>query len=738
MTPVPEPGRAPGREPGRAPGPAPGPEPGPAPGPPVAPAEPLVREVHGIRTGDPYAWMTGHEDPRLLPLLAAERAHYDAETAALRPLRDTLAAEFTARLPPDEDSLPWRRGRYVYWERTPAGSEYPQLCRRPANETRPGEVVLDGEAIAAGAGKPAHRHFAYGVCEPSPDGRWIAYSADFTGEESYELRFRDTASGTDTGGITGTYYGCAWSADSAAFFYVTHDASYRPCRVHRHAPGTAAGELVYTEPDERYHVTVSATRSGTWIVITSAARDTNEQRLIPAATPATPPRLAEARRRGIEYSIEHVAPPSAPGQPAPGEGTFVILTNDGAPEYRVMRAPVSSPGRGNWEELVPGDPGTRYRRQDVINGHLVLSCRAVATGEPFLRFVRPDGTSHDQHPGTAAGLIELAGTDPYAAAAATVSTQSLVAPKRWWSVDLHTGERSLLRATDLPGYRESDFHTERLYAPAPDGELIPVTVACRKGGQPGARDRPGTGDQPGRAGPCLITGYGAYEVCRDPRFSVSLASLLERGFVYAIAHVRGGGERGRRWWLDGRLGAKHNTFTDFRAARDCLVAGGWAAPGRVTARGLSAGGLTVGAGYTWWPEAWAAVVAEAPAVDLLNVMLDPAAPLTVNEYGEWGDPADPEQFGWMRSYTPYENVAGFVAGSAARRPPLLVTGMLRDPRVAVHEPAKWVAALRAAGVPPDRLLFRVDLASGAHRGPSGRSGSLGYEAEILAWVLAAS
>ena len=726
MTPIPEPGPGPERSPAARP------EPSPAPAPPVAPAEPRVREMHGTRTEDPYAWMADHDDPRLLPLLAAERAHYDAETAELRPLRDKLVAEFTARLPPGEDSLPWRRGRYLYWERTPAGSEYPQLCRRPADGTGAADVVLDGEVIAG----PAHGHFAYGVCEPSPDGRWIAYSADFTGEESYELRFRDTDSGADTGRITGTCYGCAWSADSSAFFYVTHDASYRPCRVYRHAPGSgaAAGELIYSEPDERYHVTVSATRSGTWIVITSAARDTDEQRLIPAAAPATPPRLVEPRRRGIEYFIEHLAPPSGGDQPAPGDGEFVFLTYDGAPEYQVMRAPVTGAGRDGWRQLIPGDPRTRFRRLDVINGHLILSCRAVATGEPFLRFVRPDGTSHDQHPGTAAGLIELDGKDPCTAATATVSTQSLVAPKRWWSVDLHTGERSLLRATDPPGYREADFHTERLYAPAPDGELIPVTVACQKGGQPGARDPEGA---PG-PGPCLITGYGAYEVCRDPRFSVALASLLERGFVYAIAHVRGGGERGRRWWLEGRLGAKRKTFTDFRAARKCLVAGGWAEPGRVAARGLSAGGLTVGAAYTWWPDAWAAVVAEVPAVDLLNVMLDPAAPLTVNEYDEWGDPAEPEQFGWMRSYTPYENVAGFVPGTGARRPPLLVTGMLRDPRVAVHEPAKWVAALRAAGVPPERLLFRADLASGAHRGPSGRRGSLAYEAEILAWVIAAA
>ncbi len=704
-------------------------------GPPEAPAERRVRDLHGIVTEDPYAWMADHRDPRLVPLLAAERAHYDAATAPLRPLRDTLTSEFAARLPPDDGPLPWRRGGYLYWEHTPPGSEYPRLCRRPADAAGPEETVLDGQAIAAeGAGS----HFGWGVREPSPDGRWIAYSADFTGAESYELRFRDTITGSETGRIPGTYYGGAWSSDSAVFFYVVHDAARRPYQVFRHVLGTApaADQLVHAEADERYQVRVAATRSGRWIVISSAARDTNELWLIPAGDPGAPPLLAEPRRRGVEYFIEHLAAPSPAGPEAGpeagyaagGAGEFVILTNDGAPEYRVMRAPLTDPRRACWQQAVPGQPGTRFRRLDVLSGHLILSCRAVVTGEPFLRIVRPDGSWHDQHPGSPAGLIELAAGDPYTSAAATVTTESLIAPKRWWSVNLHTGERSLLRGADPPGYREADFHTERLYAPAPDGELIPVTVACRKGREPGAA---GPDDA---AGPCLLNGYGAYEACRDPRFSVVTASLLERGFTCAIAHVRGGGERGRRWWLDGRLGSKRNTFTDFRAARDHLVASGWAAPDRVAARGLSAGGLTTGVAYTWWPGAWAAIVAEAPAVDLLNVMLDPSAPLTVTEYDEWGDPADPGQFEWIRSYAPYENVTG-AGGPGTGRPPLLVTGMLRDPRVGVHEPAKWVAALRAAGVPPDRLLFRVDLASGAHRGPSGRTGSLPYEAEVLAWVV---
>ncbi len=600
------------------------------------------------------------------------------------------------------------------------------MCRRRHGSDGGYEVVLDGGTVAAdqagtnkqtraGAQAPAGqaRYFRLGVCEPSPDGAFVAYSVDFTGDEVYELRFRDTAAGRDlTERIGRSYYGCAWSADSRVLFYVVHDTSYRPCRVLRHVIGTdpAADALVFSESDARFNVTVATTRSGDWIVISTEARDTNEQWIIPAARHDEPPLRIEPRRRGVEYFIEHLA-----SQAAGAAGRFAILTNEGAPEYRVVTAQAQAPGRPNWRELVPGEPDIRFRRLDVVGGHLVLSCRSG--GDPFLRIVRPDGSHHDQHPETPAGQIEAAVRGAYDEPNLIVSTQSLVAPKRLWSVDLATGERTLLHATMAPGYDETAYQTQRLWAPAPDGQLVPVTIACRRGLR---RDR---------TAPCLLYGYGAYEACANPRFSGTLASLLDRGYVYAIGHVRGGGELGHRWWQDGRLAAKRNTFTDFVAVRDHLVAAGWAAPGRVVCRGLSAGGLTVGVGYTFWPDRWAAVIAEAPAVDLLNQMLDPAIPLTVNEYDEWGDPADPAQFAWMRAYTPAENVTD------AARPPLLVTGVLRDPRVMISEPAKWVAALRAADTRGNRILLRPELGASAHRGPAGRSGSLAYEAELLAWAI---
>jgi oligopeptidase B len=685
----------------------------------VAPAEPWVRTAHGTVTAEPFGWMADRGDPRLLAYLTAERAYYEAVVSGLAETKRTLGAEFAARLPAEEAAVPWRCGSYIYLEQTPPGAEFPQLrrCRAGSGGVGGFEVVLDCGEIAASAAAAkggSDTYFRLGLCEPSPDGTLVAYSVDFTGDEVYELRFRDLASGFDVADRIGrSYYGGAWSADSRAFFYVVHDTSFRPCQVLRHVIGTVPEQdtLVFAEPDARYHVSVSATRSGAWIVISAEARDTNEQWVIPAARHDVPPMLVQRRRRGVEYFTEHLAQPAG----VTGQGWFAILTNDGAPEFRVVSAPVEAPGRGNWRELVPGDPDIRFRRLDVIGGHLVLSCRSH--GDPFLRIVRPDGSHHDQHPGTPAGFIEAVVRGDYDRADVVVSTQSLITPKRWWSVDLHTGERTPLRSAQPPNYDEAAYETRRLWAPTADGEHVPVTIAYHRGVR---RDG---------SAPCLLYAYGAYEACADPRFSVTLPSLLDRGYVYAIGHVRGGGELGRRWWRGGRLAAKRNTFTDFVAVRDHLVWTGWAAPGRVACRGLSAGGLTVAVGYTFWPDRWAGVIAEAPAVDLLNQMLDPAIPLTVNEYDEWGDPADAQQFRWIRSYTPAENVTD------VPRPPLLVTGVLHDPRVMISEPAKWVAALRAADTYGNRILLRPQLGPGAHRGPASRSGTLAYEAELLAWVI---
>ncbi|HTC81000.1 MAG TPA: prolyl oligopeptidase family serine peptidase, partial [Acidimicrobiia bacterium] len=496
-----------------------------------------------MATPDPFRWMRDRADPRLVAYLREERAHYDEATARLEPLRSELRVEIARRLPVAGDSIPWRRGPHSYLWRTPEGAEHAVLCRWPGTGPVPGtgvEVVLDTGALAASS--PA---FRYGVCEPSPDGRVVAYSVDLGGDELYELRFRDASRGADLPErIPGTSYGCAWGSDSSDFFYVVPDAVYRPCRVLRHVVGTdpSCDAVVFIEADERFHVTVGATRSGAWIIVSTASRDTNEQWLIPAGDPTAAARCIERRRRGVEYFLEHLDA----GGPVPREA-FVILTNEGAPEYRVVEAPVGHPGAESWSEVVAGTDGTRLGRLEVFAGHLVLHCRRE--GVEFLTVVRPDRTSYEVPADMPGGTIEVDCRDPEGITQPVVVTESLVVPRRWWALELAGGGRRLIRDDAAPGHRPGDYILEQARAPAPDGALVPVTIAYRSG-------LPADG-----TAPCLLRGYGAYEACPARGFSAAVPSLLDRGFVYAVAHVRGGGECGRRWWLDGRLSAKHHTFT---------------------------------------------------------------------------------------------------------------------------------------------------------------------------------
>ena len=649
--------------------------------PPVAPRAEHIRRVHGTELADPYLWMRNRDDPRFVEYLLDERRHYDARTRHLADLTALLDVETRARTAGGQPMPAWRIGEYEYFERTPGDAEFPVLYRR-----RPGAddaaAVLVGDEVAAGSG-----FLNLGVREPSPDGRLLAYSVDLVGDEVHELRFRDLESGVDIADrVAHTYYGAAWSSDSSSFYYVVHDAIYRPYQVRRHAIGTdpADDPVLFEDPDARFHVQLYA--SGDWIVISSESCDTVEQWLVPAGDPAARGALVRARRPGIEYRVRDL-----------GGGELAVLTNDGAAEYRVLAWGPS----GEWDrerELVAGDPTRRIRSVRVQDGRLVLTCRSQ--GAPFVRVVEADGAVRDHHPLVPGGLVEVLDRPT------VVAAEALTMPPRRWDPD-----------EDAPDPVPSRYATEVVWAKAEDGERVPITLAF----DPELRRDGGN--------PCLMRVYGAYERCSDGRFSPALPSLLDRGVVCAIAHVRGGGEMGRRWWLDGRLGAKHHTFSDTVAVRDHLVAAGIAAPGGVVLRGLSAGGLVTGSVYTTHPERWAGVIAEAPAVDLLTQMLDPEVPLTVNEYDEWGDPRDPEQFGWMRAYSPYEIL------SDRPRPPLLVTAILRDPRVAAYEPAKWVAALRALDSHGNSVLLRAELGGVSHRGPAGRTASASYEAEIQAWVL---
>jgi oligopeptidase B len=678
-------------------------------GPPAPPTAPPAAPASG--DPDPYAWMRDRDLPAMRDYLAAERAYYDRWLESVPGLRDELATELAARVIPAEESVSWSRAGRTYFTRTVPGQEYEQFCRA-AGRGRPAQVLLDENLLVAedpaGGG-----YLGLGVREISPDGRLLAYSVDFDGDELYQLRIRDLARGTDLPErIEGTYYGLAWSADSRSLLYVVTDTQYRPHEVRRHVLGTGPHQdtLVFREEDQRFDLTVRATRSGRYVLIESESRDSTETLVLPAARTDTSPLVMERRRPGIEYRADHAD--------GPGAGSFFLVTNSGAEEFRLVTAPADAPGADRWRSVLAGSPDTRLDSVDVFGRYLVVQQRHAAATQ--LRIVDRQSGEQRLIEASPHSSLALAPNEDYHAAAVTVRTESLVEPPSWHDVDLATGRWRARKRQQVPGYDPARYATERVSAVAADGTAVPVTIAYRAGLR---RD--------GRA-PCLVYGYGAYESCEWPAFSVATPSLLDRGFVYAVAHVRGGGEGGRNWWLDGRLGRKRNTFTDFIAVADMLAARGWAAPGRIVSRGLSAGGLLQGAVYSLAPRRWRAVVAEVPFVDCVTTMLDPAIPLTVNEWDEWGDPRDPAARAYLASYSPYDNPP------AGPRPDLLVTGSLHDPRVLIHEPAKWVARLRATDTAGSRVLFRPELGAGAHTGPAGRFGQLGYEAEILAFIVDAS
>lgn len=553
-----------------------------------------------------------------------------------------------------------------------------------------------------------------GLTLVSPDENLLAYSVDRAGDEVFELRFRDLTTGVDLPeSIPRSYYGGAWSADSAYFFYTVHDQAYRPCEIWRHRLGTPVGDdvMVLEEPDERFDLNVRLTRSGEAIVLLSESRDTGESWYLDARAPLSAPVSIGGRRPGVVYRAEHVR-----------SGPLLLVTNDDAVEFRLMQTavPTGDQDASHWSEVRAEDPAERLERADAFDGYAVLSLRTG--GVHTLRILPLDdlgGSGRDLVSRFPTGAVRLARNTWYDATAVTVCDQSYVEPRVWSDVDLVSGTPVEQHREEAPGHLSTDYVCETRHFPSPDGTLVPATVIRH---QDTALDG---------SAPALLYGYGAYEYTFEPDWDPSLPCLLDRGVVFVHAHVRGGGEGGRRWWLDGRLGAKQNTFTDFAAVADGLAAAGLVDGDRIVGRGLSAGGLLQGVAFSQRPDRWKAIVAEVPFVDVVTTMFDATIPLTVNEWDEWGDPRRRADFDWMLAYSPYDNLP-----PAGSRPDLLVTGAVHDPRVMVQEPAKWVAALRASDPAwSPRCAFRCELGAGSHVGPSGRFGHLDYEAEVHAWIL---
>ncbi len=677
----------------------------PAPEPPVAPQRQHERTVHGTTVNDPWFWLRDNDDPETIAYLEAENAYADALLSPLDELAGQVFEEIKNRINETDMSVPVRKGPWWYLTRTKEGLQYPVHVRQADVDGQPSgidEMVFD-ENIAAGDSE----YFAVGDMLASPDHRLLAVSTDYDGDEQYSLQIIDLATGEALSDhIEGLTYGVSWANDSATLFYTLADDQQRSDRIMRHRLGDAVehDDMVFHEADERFWVGVGTTRSEQYVIITSDSKTTSESWVIDANEPESAPRVIEPRSEGHEYRVEHHG------------DRFLVMSNDEAPDFRLFETPVDAPGRANWVELIGAEPGVRLDDVDAFADHIIITRRNNNTPQVTVWLLDTDTQFDLGFPET---IFETAGgsnvewnTTKY-----RFGYTSMVTPNSVFELDVRTAERVLLKQQEVVGGHDpSDYVTTRLMAPGSGGVEIPISLVAH-------RDTPVDG-----TAAALVYAYGSYETIMPAGFSSARLSLLDRGIVFAIAHVRGGGEMGRAWYDGGRVEHKQNSFTDMVTVIDHLVETGWAAPDRIAIRGGSAGGLLVGAVLNQAPDKIAAAVAEVPFVDNVNTMLDPTLPLTITEYDEWGNPEHEADYAWMTAYSPYENVA------AIDYPPVYMTAGLNDPRVSYWEPAKWLAKLRHTAVGRRWFVLRTEMGAG-HGGPSGRYDAWRDEARILAFVI---
>lgn len=668
---------------------------------------------------DPYEWLRNKEDPEVVAYLEAENAYADDATEYLEPLRQKIFDEIKARTKETDLSVPTRRGDWWYYGRSFEGKQYGVHCRCPiadASDWRP--PVLDehtqipGEQILLDENSEAdgHSFFSLGASSVSPDGHLLAYSVDTVGDERYTLRFKDLRTGEMIPDeITGIGSGVTWATDNATVYYSTVDDAWRPDTVWRHRIGdTGPDERVFHEPDERFWVGVGRTRSNAYVIIAAGSAITSEVLFADASDPKAQFVTVLPRRDGIEYSVEHAV--------IGGEDRFLILHNDNAVNFTLVEAPVTDPS--DQRTLIEHRDDVRLDGVDAFADHLVVSYRREALPRIELWPVGNGyGTPEEFTFDTELTSAGLGGNPNWDSPRLRVGTTSFVTPLRIYDIDLATGERTLLREQPVLGdYRREDYIERRDWATASDGTRIPISLIHRAGIETPA--------------PTVLYGYGAYESSEDPRFSVARLSLLDRGMVFAIAHVRGGGELGRLWYEGGKLLEKKNTFTDFVSVAAHLVESGVTRPQNLVALGGSAGGLLMGAVANLAPELFAGILAQVPFVDPLTTILDPSLPLTVTEWDEWGNPLDNKDvYFYMKSYSPYENV------EAKHYPAILAMTSFNDTRVLYVEPAKWVAALRHTKVDTHPVLLKTQMSAG-HGGISGRYERWKEAAFQYAWLLA--
>jgi len=711
--------------------------------PPTVPRREFPLVNHGDIRVDPYYWLMDRDNEEVLAHLRAENEYLAKQLAPLKSVENELFNEIKHRIQETDISVPVRRGDWWHYERTREGLDYPISCRVRAHgdDLTPPDIdpvaPLEGEEVVLDENVEAHGHdfLSVGVLAISPDDTWVAVGTDFEGSERHHVTIRPLAGQAPLDdSLDDVYYGFAWATDSRHFFYTRVDDAMRPWQLWRHELGTpaAADVLVLQEDDAQYTISVGRSRDDEMIVVMIGSSMTSEVHFVPAAQPTLPLAMLEIRRHGIEYGVEHFTD-------AGGRGWWLKVTNEGATDFRLLVRPVNG---DDWREVLGDRPGERIDSVDAFASFLAISerhdgCAAVRIvpiligDDPFGDDLLGRSTFVEAE--TSPSTVTLSANPNFVTSQLRVTITSMVTPRLVADVVVATGETIVRKQqTVVGGYDSTQYVTGRIWVTASDGVRIPVSLVAR-------RDLVdvGSGGEllPTRPAPLLVYGYGSYEISIDPTFSSLRLSLLDRGVIYAIAHVRGGGEMGRSWYEMGKLAQKPTTFSDFVAVARSLVANGWTTPQQLAARGGSAGGLLMGAIMDLAPDLFRAVVAEVPFVDALTTMLDASLPLTVGEWEEWGNPEESATaYRTMKSYSPYDNVRGFNEdGSRRVYPHLFAAGGLNDSRVGFWEPVKWVLKLRDVN-PENVAVLKTEMGAG-HGGPSGRYDAWRDEAQVLAWIL---
>src|ERR1035437_4407324 len=653
--------------------------------PPVAKIVPQTSTALGETRTDNYFGLRDRNDPDTVKYLEAENEYTKARMKSTDALQTKLYSEILGRIQQTDLSVPTKRDDYFYYTRTEEGKQYAIYCRKHGSLDAKEEVLLDGNAMAEG-----HKYFRVGAFAASPNHKLLAYSVDYEGDEAYTIHVKNLTTGKMlVDAIPNTYYSLEWGNDNATFFYTVLDAAKRPYKVYRHTLGVKRNTLVCHETDERFTVELEKTRSRAYILINIGSSLTSEVRYIKADHPKGRFATLLPRVQETEYDVTHR-----------GDSWF-IRTNEGAKTFRLIEAPVKDPSRANWKEVMAARPdatieGVTAFKDELVTeerdrGLIKIRIQNFSTGNThYIKFTEPVYTA------------SIGANAEYDTKLLRFNYTSLVTPNSVFDYNMATRERELKKQQPvLGGYDPTKYQSERIYATASDGVKVPISLVYRKGLV-----------QNGRA-PMLLYGYGAYGISMDPTFSSDRLSMLDRGLIYAIAHIRGGADLGKPWHEDGRILKKKSTFTDFIACAEYLIAEKYTSSDRIAIMGGSAGGLLMGAVTNMRPDLFAVVVAKVPFVDALNTMLDASLPLTVGEYEEWGNPNEKQFYDYIKSYAPYENVA------PKDYPTMLVTAGLNDPRVSYWEPAKWTAKLRAMKKDNHLLLLKTNMGSG-HFGSSGR------------------